>query len=513
MSTAPTRYDAIVLGSGLGGLSTASMLARKGKRVLVLERHALPGGYATNFSRKGFTFDVSLHSFDGAREGTSSWDVIKACGVEDRVTFLPHKKLYRVLAHDVDLSVRHGDVAAYQAQLAAHFPLERENLARMFVEAERMFRQVGRFIVSSMPFLLKMASMPFLFHKILKYEHSTVDQFFARFIGDPRLRELLSVQWSYYGLPPDQLAFPYFSYPFIDYLQHGGYSVRGGSQTLSDALVAVIRENGGEVLLKAQATRLLVERGRVLGVEAKGIGPSFSSTVISNLSPHTTVKLAGEQQFPPRFLEKLRAMTVSISGLQIYLGLDCDLRSLGVDPDEYIVFVGNRRPLAEQYKTLQENDLESEKAAFSINLFSNIDPSLAPEGKSTLGLFSLCGGKHWQELSRPDYLLRKRAVTEALITRAERVIPGLSKHIVVSETATPRTMTRYTANTGGSFYGFEQSVAQSGLLRRFPMRYPVKGLYQVGAWTFPGAGFIGTMMSAKFLVDRYFGALGKRIFQ
>ena len=95
-------------------------------------------------------------------------------------------------------------------------------------------------------------------------------------------------------------------------------------------------------------------------------------------------------------------------------------------------------------------------------------------------------------------------MTDSLIRQADRIIPNLSNHIEVCETGTPRTMTRYTTNPAGSFYGFAQNISQSGMLRRFPQRYPIKDLYQVGAWTFPGAGYIGALMSAKFLVDRYF---------
>ena len=103
------------------------------------------------------------------------------------------------------------------------------------------------------------------------------------------------------------------------------------------------------------------------------------------------------------------------------------------------------------------------------------------------------------------YEIRKREQTAVLIRRAERLYPTLSRHIEVCEAGTPRTMTRFTSNPDGSFYGLAQSIPQSGLLHRFPQKYPVRGgLYQVGAWTFPGAGYIGTLMSAKFLTDRYF---------
>lgn len=107
-------------------------------------------------------------------------------------------------------------------------------------------------------------------------------------------------------------------------------------------------------------------------------------------------------------------------------------------------------------------------------------------------------------LDKLAYRRKKIELTELLIANAERVIPGLRRHIEVCEAGSPRTMSKFTHNPAGAIYGFEQNTRQSGLFNRFPQKYPVKGLYQVGAWTFPGAGFIGTMLSARLLVDRYF---------
>lgn len=497
-------YDVVVIGAGLAGLASASLLAQQGNRVLVLERHSLPGGYATNFDREGFMFDASLHSFNGMCEGTDSYELLKACGVADRVRFLSHPYLYRYVDGDVDMTVTERNVGLFERQLADMFPEEAEGLHRLFKEARATHNQIGKVFTSRWPVPLRVLSMPFLFRKIMRYEHDTVDKFFSRFVKDPQLKNLLSVQWSYYGLPPDRLNFPYFCYPFIDYLQHGGYSIQGGSQNLSDALVDVIESHGGKVLLNTPVKKIHVVNGRVAGIDAKRLGNVSASQVVSNISPHAVVDLTGEECFGRGYLRKLRSMRTAISGLQVYLGLDCPLSELGVRKNEYIVFVGNARSLSDQYAALQANDLNSGKTAFSINLFSNIDPTLAPEGMSTLGLFSLCGGQYWHDLPREEYELRKKEVTEMLIGRAEAYLPGLRGHIKVCETGTPRTMTRYTANPAGSFYGFEQSVDQAGLLKRFGQKYPVKGLYQVGAWTFPGAGYIGALMSAKFMVDRFF---------
>src|SRR3954468_7415009 len=118
----PDAYDAVIVAAGLGGLATPRLLAQPGNRVLVIDRHNNPGGYATNFRRKGFTFDVSLHSFDGVMPGANSYKCIEACGVADKIEFLAHKKLYRLVSGDIDLTVGERDVERYKAQLSALFP-------------------------------------------------------------------------------------------------------------------------------------------------------------------------------------------------------------------------------------------------------------------------------------------------------------------------------------------------------------------------------------------------------
>jgi prolycopene isomerase len=496
--------DIVVIGAGLGGLATASLLAQRGKRVLVIDRHNVPGGYATNFTRKGFTFDVSLHSFDGVIAGAHSFECIKACGVADRVTFLPHKRLYRFVSREIDLSVSERDLDSYKRQLSLLFPDESANIDRLFAEAQRTYADVAGFLYARLPFWLRLLATPFLFHRILRYENTSVHGFFSKFTRNERLKGVLAAQWTYYGLPPQQLAFPYFSYPFIDYLRHGGYSVKGGSQELSNALRAVIEENGGQVVLSSPVTKIHTDGKRVTGISSKKTGFVRTRRVIANISPFAVRELIGAD-FPKATSRRLDKARSSISAFQVYLGLDCSLQKLGVSPSEYIVFKSDNPDLPGQYQAMQAGNVAEEASGWSLNFFSNVDPTLAPPGKSTLGIFTLLGAEGWHGLSKSAYRTKKLALTQALIRKAESVLPGLSNHIEVCEAGSPHTLNKFTANPQGCIYGFEQSIHQSGLMRRFPQRYPIKGLFHVGAWTFPGAGFIGTLLSARILVDRYFG--------
>lgn len=270
-------------------------------------------------------------------------------------------------------------------------------------------------------------------------------------------------------------------------------------------MVEVIEENGGKVMLESPIAGISVDRKRrVEGISLKKGGLIRAKRIVASISPHAVVSYIGKEHFKPSYLEKLYSLRLSVSGFQVYLGLDCTLASLGVAADAYIEFFAPSKSQVEQFAHLEAGELGVDNTGWSINYFSNVDASMAPAGKSTLGIFTLTGATDWHALSKIAYREKKRALTEMLISNAERVLPGLKAHIEVCEAGSPRTMTNFTGNPAGALYGFEQSVSQSGLLHRFPQRYPIRGLYQVGAWTFPGAGFIGAMLSARVLVDRYF---------
>lgn len=499
-------YDSVIIGGGLGGLSTAALLSRQGKRVLVLERYKQVGGYASNFQRGGFTFDVSLHAMNGMTPGTPSYRCLQDCGIADKVTFLPQKTVYRLVTRQGDLIVRHEGIDAYQQFLCERYPQEAENIRQLFSAAGKMYQQLSGFVQSPDPFWWKVLSTPMRFPRLMRYDNDTVDQFFSRFTQHPELKEILAAQWPYYGLPPEQLAYSYFSYPFFDYLAHGGYSVKGGSQSLSDALAESVRAAGGSVETSRSVIQIHHQNGQVTGLTSKKIGDIRTQHVVSNISPQATVQLAGRDAFPASFLNKLDNMQPAMSAFQIYIGLDCPLSTFGIGPDEYSVFFCDGLSSSSQFQQMcsAPEQIDFRDTGWFLNLFTNVDPGLAPAGKSTIGIIALVSGKHWQQLQKNEYQARKTAMTEALLTQLEQRFPGIRSHIEVLEAGTPKTMTTYTGNYMGSINGFAQTTDQAGVWRRFPMRYPLKGLYQVGAWTFPGGGYVGAMLSARMLVDRYF---------
>jgi prolycopene isomerase len=193
-------------------------------------------------------------------------------------------------------------------------------------------------------------------------------------------------------------------------------------------------------------------------------------------------------------------MIPSISAFSVYLGLNNDFRRGLENKEDYEIFFSETYDQDVDYAWSLNGNVE--KASFVISLYSNIDKSLAKGEKFILGLAMTQGYEYWKRFEsdyisgRKDiYNKEKKRMAKILIERAERVIPNISKHIEVMEVATPLTFKRYTGNYHGAIYGWANTVRQGNPIYRLKQKTPIKNLYLSSAWTFPGEGQLGVMMS------------------
>jgi len=239
---------------------------------------------------------------------------------------------------------------------------------------------------------------------------------------------------------------------------------------VGEALIAraknIIENNGGKVLVSHRVEKILVENGRVTGVRARG-KVYRSPIVVANANAKTTfLELVGEENLDREFVEYIRNLRMSPSAFMVFLGVDMDLSG---------------------YPSLIKNLDEG----FGIIINSNADPSLAPKGMASVTLITLANYYDFPERGTREYLEKKKEMAEALISKAEKVIPGLSKHIVALDAATPKTFEHYTLMPEGAIYAFDQSVG----VKRPYFKTPVKGLYLASASTFPGGGIEAVVIS------------------
>ena len=491
-------YAAVIIGSGLGGLSAAAAFARKGYRALVLEQHDKPGGYATAFRRPGgFTFDVSLHSM-GVGERNGVRNLIGSFPEITEVEFVPHPHLYRAIFPNHDVSVPQRDIPAYIRQLADSFPEERPGIEALVADMRAMNSEIGR--LSRAAGKVDMRTFPQEFPTLFRHSDHTWGQLVDSRLRDSKLKAIFSALWLYYGLPPSKLSSFYYAVPTLGYLEDGGFYPKGRSQAISDALVKFIQARGGRVLVNTRVEKILAEGDAATGVRCAGGQEFRARAVISNASaPQTFGSLLDDSPAAREYRGRIAGYSSSLSCFQVFLGLKRDLAGLLGVKDSEIFLESGYDPEA-SYEAMRRAEVE--RGGVAVTIYDNLYPGYSPKGKNTLNVLTLQGFEHWEQFER-DYRAGRKAAYRAekermasiLIRRVEEaLLPGLAKAIEVKEIGTPLTNLRYTGNTRGAIYGWDQTVSNSGN-RRVGHATTVKNLYIAGAWSAPGHGYGAVLAS------------------
>ncbi|MCK4224492.1 MAG: NAD(P)/FAD-dependent oxidoreductase [candidate division Zixibacteria bacterium] len=495
--TGENQFDAVIIGSGLGGLSCAAAFARQGFKPLVLEKHYIPGGYATTFKRPGgFVFDVSLHSTSvGEREGIHN--LIPGFPEITNVEFVPHPNLYRAIFPDYDFRVPQKDLPAYIDMLTGYFPDEKKGIEGLFDDMEGVAKDIQK--LSRAKGKVDMSRFPVDFPYLFKSYTKTWGQMMDAHIKNPKLKAIISALWGYYGLPPSKLASIYYALPTIGYLQEGGYYPKGKSQKISDAFVKFIEERGGKVMLKTRVEEILVKDHTAYGVKTADGGEYTGKVVVSNANAYDTFHTMMKQdEYLKDYLARMDQFSVSLSSFQVFLGLKKDLiGEVGITDTEIFCTTGYD-PEAE-YKAAVNAEVEG---GFGLTLYDNLYKGYSPKGKNTVNIIALQGYDHWKKYEadyfkgkKEAYRKEKERMADILIDQVEEMLlPGLRDAIEVKEIGTPLTNVRFTDNYRGAIYGWDQTLDNSGQ-SRLPHTTPIKNLYLSGAWTSPGHGYGGVLWS------------------
>jgi phytoene desaturase len=480
-----SAYDAIVVGSGLGGLTAAALLARLGRSVLVVERHDRIGGYAHAFRRGPYRFDSAVHMVGGCGPdapggGGLIHRLLEGLDVARHCSFLPVEPLYEASLPGFQLVAPTGVEAFIDAHARA-FPRERDGIRRLVETCVRIRQESlrssapgdagdGRGLSGSTPTLLR-------------HRRATLAEVMPEFISDPRLTATFAAAWPYLGLPPSRASFVYWAIMLMSYVEDGAFYCGGTFQNLANALAKSVTAQGGEVLLRSSVRRIHTSDGRATGVTLENGQRIEAPVVVSNADLGQTVEeLVGPNGFSRRFLSRLHRLERSYSAVVAYAATDLDLAGLGLE-----------------HETFLYSDWDHERAFLSsgsgrpewtgITIPTRSDPGLAPAGEHLLILTALArfdAVKNWR--------FEKERAVESLVAVAEERIPGLARHLTFCEGATPRTLERYTRNEQGAVYGWALSPGQVGP-GRGGQSTPVDGLFLAGHWTQPGGGVQGVIAS------------------
>jgi phytoene dehydrogenase-like protein len=243
-------YDIIIIGSGLGGLTAGAKLAKEGKKVLLVEQHDRPGGCATTFKRKDFTFEVGLHEMDGLDRRDMKTRIFNDLGVFNEVEFLKVPEFYHFTNGRFEITMPHDPDEAIRT-LTEKFPDEEIGIKAYFEQ-----------ILNARKKAKESEGKPEI----------SLGQFLDSIIQNEDLKLVLLGNLGYFHDDPFTISLNYYSVAQGSYFQGGGNFIRGGSQKLSNYLSDLIERNGGKVILKHLVTEILTENGKAAGIRYNKTG-------------------------------------------------------------------------------------------------------------------------------------------------------------------------------------------------------------------------------------------------
>jgi prolycopene isomerase len=490
-------YDAVVIGAGLGGLAAATTLAHNGLETLLLERHNVPGGYASSFVRGRYEFEVALHELSGIGPPERRGNVYRALehlGVTAKVEFLHVPELYRCVFLEPSASGQKLDITLpvgreeFEATLVEFFPHEARGIRRFMERVFAFGREYAQYLRQRRKILP--ASVPFRFPHLVRYLPTTWGQVLDRDVQDPAVRAVLSGYWVYAGMPPSRISFMSMASTLAAYVSRGAAFPKGRSQALSNAFLARFEELGGEARMNCCVRRITASNGRVTGVITEDDQDIRADWIVSNADPIATCRdMIGIEHVPPSFFTGLRSSEVAASTINVYLGVARSAEELGFSEHEIFVNTGYD---ADRHYELMKTIAPPE--AIALTCYNVVYPDISPPGTSIVVLTALAFGEPWTQVAPSEYVATKNRMADAMINMAEQIAPGLREYAEVVEVSTPLTNMRYASALGGSIYGFSQPP-RDHMAWRMDYKGPLDRLYFAGAWTQPGGGFEPTMMS------------------
>ncbi len=506
-------WDAIVIGSGIGGLTAAAALAKRSRRVLVLERHSQLGGMTQTFRRREYAFAPAVHYIGGVGDASgpdNQFGRLLRRLTDGRLHFASIGSPYDIVRlPGLEFPIE-TPREAYIARLKATFPDEIAAIDRYFEACGKAQGAIHALFASrALPAPLGLP-MRWLNAGRVRVALQTTAADAVRAIRDRRLAALLCARWGDYGLPPERAPLALHALVTGSYFA-GAYYPIGGPGQFARALATTIQAGGGELRTDATVSEIRVERSRAAGVRLAGGESLDADIVISDMGAHNTVA-ALPATTAPEWQKAIGMLKPSISYLSLYIGFRGDIRAQGASAANVWVYE------SEDVGRLWERPADDEAPSMFVTFPSLKDPAHADAQHHTAEVAAFCSWEPFAQWAgsepgrRPEeYEANKAWITESLLAQFKRHFPRLAPLIDFAELSTPLSQAAYIGAQRGAAYGLEMT-AERLRSAALGVRTPIPGLLLAGqdalSLGVPGA-FMGGYMAAASLEPRLWLEMGR----
>lgn len=442
--------DVIVVGAGNAGLTAANELAANGYKVILFEKHNIPGGVATSFVRGRFEYEASLHELCDLGTEDNKGPIRKffdRIGLE--VDFYNEMNLFRTVVKGED---------GYDVTIRAGVEEFRKSMLEVCPECGKSLDKLMKLLDSTSKALAyndKKKGNPNKLVMLMRYSGFLIsashplDDVLRSLGFEDKARSILETYWSYLGVPATELNAFHYLEMMRGYIRYGAGIPRRRSYSISLALADLAVKNGCDLRLNSEVTRFIFDNDKIVGVEAGG-DTYYAKEVVSNIIPHNVANLMGSKNVKEKDKKLLNARKFGISFFCIYLGMDCPKEEIGLG---YTTFVTSCRF---PDRSIFETKLPE---VYIINCLNCVVPDASPEGTCSLFLTVPVIPEIFLEgVSPENYREFKNDVALHYIKDCEETLGiDIRGHIEDISIATPVTFARYFASPDGTAYGYELS--------------------------------------------------------
>jgi all-trans-retinol 13,14-reductase len=482
------KYDAIVIGSGIGGMACAAALAKSGMKILILEQHYVAGGMTHTFKRKKFEFDVGVHALGEMQENRMPGKIMNWLS-SGNLKMLEYGRPYETFVFSDGYKFEYpNDKDKFKELLIKDFPKEEESIHKYFDLVNFVGKQAkSHFISRLLPVWVDKCFSSIIKRNFNKYANRTLKSVLEEYFDSEKLKGVISGQWGYYGAVPSRASF--FIHAIVTrHFWEGAFYPEGGSSKIAETFLTSVTDNGGEVLLRNSVEEVLMKGGKAIGVKSNK-GEYFSDIVISAVGAKATVdKIIPNEYKKKEWAQNISSLTQSPPHLCLYLGFEGNIKELGATEsnqwwcDTYDFENG----------FWDVKDKESYPPILYISFPGLKNPEIKIDQNQTCEVVTFVD---WDDFSKwkdtkvgrrgDEYKEFKEHIKERMMEKMRKSHPELMEKCVYSELSTPLSTDQFCRPPRGAIYGLEPTIKRWQTTELRP-KTPIKNFYMTG-------GDIGTL--------------------